>query len=126
MLCWCYSVQIFKEIKCHRETTECEYQTIPDEETGFDLTSYRCVCKSGYEYPFNSTKNYFEDAIIEHEYVKMLRGEINVYESMQCLPIDRKLEPRYYTSDSDRNEELSLLFSISYICVFVFTQIFFK
>ncbi|CAF1290010.1 unnamed protein product [Adineta steineri] len=63
--------------KCHRETTECQQQTIPEEETGFDLASYRCVCKTGHEYPFGSMKNYFEGAIIEREYAKMLRGEIN-------------------------------------------------
>jgi hypothetical protein len=90
--------------KCHRETTECRYQTIPEEETGFDLSSYRCVCKIGYEYPFGSMKNYFEGAIIEREYVKMLRGEINAYENMQCRPIDQQLEPRYYMSDSVRIE----------------------
>ncbi|CAF4309504.1 unnamed protein product [Rotaria sp. Silwood2] len=90
--------------KCHRETTECQYQTIPEEETGFDLASYRCVCKIGYEYPFNSMKNYFEGAIIEREYTKMLRGEINAYENMQCRPIDQQLEPRYYVSDSAASE----------------------
>ncbi|CAF3625775.1 unnamed protein product [Rotaria sp. Silwood1] len=52
-----------------RETTECQYQTISEEEIGFDLASYRCVCKIGYEYSFNSMKNYFEGAIIEREYM---------------------------------------------------------
>ncbi|UJR14002.1 hypothetical protein I4U23_001002 [Adineta vaga] len=88
--------------KCHRETTECQYQTIPEEETGFDLASYRCVCKSGYEYPFGSMKNYFDGAIIEREHSKMLRGEINAYENMQCRPIDQELEPRYFLSDTIR------------------------
>ena len=41
---------------------ECQYQTIPEEETGFDLASYRCVCKVGFEYPFGSMKNYFQGA----------------------------------------------------------------
>ncbi|CAF4530887.1 unnamed protein product [Rotaria sp. Silwood2] len=43
-------------------------------------------------------KNYFEGAIIEREYTKMLRGEINAYENMQCRPIDQQLEPRYYAA----------------------------
>ncbi|CAM2700196.1 unnamed protein product [Rotaria socialis] len=86
--------------KCHRETTECQYQMIPEEETGFDLASYRCICKVGYEYPFNSMKNYFEGALIEREYGKMLRSEINAYENMQCRPIDQQLEPRYYSMAS--------------------------
>ena len=92
--------------KCHRETTECQYQAIPEEETGFDLASYRCVCKVGYEYPFNSIKNYFEGAIIEREYGKMLRGEVNAYENMQCRPINQQLEPRYHTSDSVKNKSI--------------------
>ncbi|CAF1327965.1 unnamed protein product [Adineta steineri] len=95
--------------KCHRETTECQQQTIPEEETGFDLASYRCVCKTGHEYPFGSMKNYFEGAIIEREYAKMLRGEINAYENMQCRSIDQQLEPRYYMSDSVRIKNMFLV-----------------
>lgn len=103
--------------KCHHETTECQYQPIPDEETGYDLASYRCICKIGYEYPFGSMKNYFEGAIIEREYRKMLRGEINTYENMQCRPIDKELEPRYYMSDS---------IQIKNSFVFVFFYVFFS
>ncbi|CAF5165383.1 unnamed protein product, partial [Rotaria magnacalcarata] len=92
--------------KCHRETTECQHQMIPEEETGFDLASYRCICKVGYECPFNSMKNYFEGALIEREYAKKLRGEINAYENMQCRSIDQQLEPRYYSSDCVQNQSL--------------------
>jgi hypothetical protein len=53
-------------------------------------------------------KNYFEGAIIEREYAKMLRGEINAYENMQCRLIDQQLEPRYYMSDSVRIDSLLL------------------
>ena len=104
--------------KCHRETTECRYQTIPDEEIGFDLASYRCVCKVGYEYPFGSMKTYFQGAIIEREYAKMLRGEVNAYENMQCRPIDQELEPRYFMSDSSQLEHLhlSVLCFLLYLC----------
>jgi len=104
--------------KCHRETTECQYQTIPEEETGYDLSSYRCVCKIGYEYPFGSIKNYFEGAIIEREYSKMLRGEINAYENLQCRPIDPQLEPRYYMSDSIRLKYSVLFYFIHTIFFF--------
>jgi len=106
--------------KCHRETTECQYQTIPEDETGYDLASYRCVCKTGYEYPFASIKNYFEGAIIEREYAKMLRGEINAYENMQCRSIDKELDPRYYMSDSIRIKYSFFFFCISYFCFFFF------
>jgi hypothetical protein len=86
--------------KCHRATTECQHQAVPKHETGFDLASYRCVCKTGYEYPFSSMKTYFEGAIVEREYAKMIRGETNAYENMQCRPIDQRINSDYFMSDS--------------------------
>jgi hypothetical protein len=75
----------------------------------------RCICKTGYEYPFGSTKNVFEGAIVEREYTKMLRGEINAYENMQCRPVDQQLEPRYYTSDSARMVPVCPLLSLAFV-----------
>lgn len=104
--------------KCHITTTECQPQSIPEEETGFDLASYRCVCKPGYEYPFGSMKNYFEGAMLEREYTKMLRGESNTYENMRCRPIDQQLEPRYILSDTvRRSTSLALLFGLLFVQV---------
>jgi len=106
--------------KCHRETTECQQQSIPQEETGFDLASYRCVCKPGYEYPFGSSKNYFEGAIIEREYSKMLRGDVNAYENMRCRAINQDFEPRYFMSDSVCcRSNVSIIFSF-----FIFVKLF--
>lgn len=102
--------------KCHRESTECQYQTIPEEETGYDLASYRCVCKPGHEYPFGSMKNYFEGAMVEREYGKMLRGDINAYENMQCRVINQELEPRYFLSDSVRFAPKVFFIFFSFLC----------
>ncbi|CAF0735236.1 unnamed protein product [Didymodactylos carnosus] len=82
--------------KCNRETTRCIYQDIPEQESGYDLASYKCVCKQGYEYPFLSYENnYFEGAMIEREFEKMMKGEINSYENMKCRQINDRWDTKY-------------------------------
>lgn len=100
--------------KCHRQTTECQYQSIPDEESGYDLASYRCVCKPGYEYPFGSMKNYFQGAIVEREYAKMSRGEFNAYENMQCRPINPDLDSKQFSSKVEKYRVSFLSFVICF------------
>ncbi|CAF4995201.1 unnamed protein product, partial [Rotaria sp. Silwood1] len=60
-----------------------------EEEIGFDLASYRCVCKIGYEYSFNSMKNDFEDAIIEREYAQNMASESTI-DIVPLLPEHRQ------------------------------------
>ena len=97
--------------KCHRETTECQPESIPLEETGFDLASYRCVCKTGFENAFSSMKSHFEGAMVEREYAKMLRGELNAYENLQCRPIDQQADSKSLTSESF-SEGSSFVFNV--------------
>ena len=62
-------------------------QCVPVSYQGFQRGSYHCICKRGYYFPDPSAfHKYFNGKVLEEEYDKMLRGEVNLYESnFECL-----------------------------------------
>ena len=53
------------------------FQCVPLPGKGFDIGSYKCECRQGYEYPFKDLQWYFHGQTMEEEYEKMTRGEKN-------------------------------------------------
>lgn len=62
-------------------------QCVPVPFQGFQRGTYRCTCKRGYYFPDTSaSRKYFHGKVLEEEYDKMLRGEVNSYEDdFECL-----------------------------------------
>ncbi|RNA19961.1 G-coupled receptor -like protein, partial [Brachionus plicatilis] len=80
--------------KCDQETTICQEQNVPELESGFYLSSYKCICKANYEFPFiDYGSSYFEGATMEREFDKKMKGMPNIFERLKCRP---KMDQIYF------------------------------
>ncbi|CAF0706838.1 unnamed protein product [Brachionus calyciflorus] len=74
--------------RCDQETTICQEQHVPEFENGFYLSSYKCMCKANYEFPFlDYGSSYFEGATVEREYDKKMKGMPNIYDRLRSPQI---------------------------------------
>jgi len=70
-----------------RNTAKCDFASqycVPLPSQGFELGSYKCECRQGYEYPFTDTSWFFHGQTMEEEYSKQIRGEPNRYDTLKC------------------------------------------
>lgn len=66
--------------RCDRETTYCEHYP----EQGFITGSYMCLCKQGYEYPWEDIGRWYDGQQMELHFSKKLRGLSNRYDRLKC------------------------------------------
>ncbi|KAK3085703.1 hypothetical protein FSP39_007558 [Pinctada imbricata] len=73
-----------------KNTARCDYQSqqcsqIPG--YNFDIGSYKCGCRQGYEYPFKDGRNFFHGSLMEIEYQKKIQGKFNLFDDLKCRVI---------------------------------------
>ncbi|VDO00710.1 unnamed protein product [Rodentolepis nana] len=50
----------------------------------FRSGSYKCMCRQGFEYPFNDLTWFFDGETMEKEYDLMIRGQKSRYDLLKC------------------------------------------
>jgi hypothetical protein len=102
---------------------KCNYQEVPEFETGYYLASYKCICKPNYEFPFlDYGSSYFEGGTVEKEYDKKARGQPNIYDRLKCRPITVQKASRtsYWNSALNFKATSILNIPMTVLCIFFY------
>ncbi|KAL5107187.1 WD repeat-containing protein 7 [Taenia crassiceps] len=76
-----YTPNFFKNTaRCDFQNTYCEH--IPGRQ--FRSGSYKCMCRQGFEYPFNDLTWFFDGETMEKEYELMVQGQPSRYDLLKC------------------------------------------
>lgn len=70
-----------------KNSAKCDFRSqycVPLPGKGFDIGSYKCECRQGYEYPYKDLSWFYHGQTMEEEYEKMTRGERNRYTTLKC------------------------------------------
>jgi len=66
--------------KCDDKTSYC----VPIQGRGFNTGGYKCMCKQGYEYPFEDPIDYFDGQRLDAEFLNLVEGKPNWFDMYKC------------------------------------------
>ena len=60
------------------------FQCVPIQGRGFTTGGYKCMCKQGYEYPFEDPIDYFDGQRLDAEFLNLVEGKPNWFDMYKC------------------------------------------
>ena len=76
-----YTPNAFKRThKCDDKSSYC----VPILGRGFNTGGYKCMCKQGYEYPFEDPIEYFDGQRLDAEFLNLVEGKENWFDMYKC------------------------------------------